>query len=151
MPQTGLATFDTAVHKANEWLNRIGEAAHIEDKRRSYEVLRATLHALRDFLLPDEAVDLGAQLPTLIRGIYYESWDPSKTPLTARSRKAFVERVRQELPPDFPFDPQKAIAAVFGLLTERISEGEITQVRNALRKSIREIWPAEAEGQENAT
>jgi uncharacterized protein (DUF2267 family) len=141
MAQTGLPILDTAVHKANEWLDRIGEAAGLTDKQRSYDILRATLHTVRDFIIPDEAVDLGAQLSTLIRGIYYEGWDPSKTPIKPRSRKAFLERVGRELPADFPVNPETAISAVLGLLSERISEGEVTQVRNALRKSIREIWP----------
>ncbi|WP_245322590.1 DUF2267 domain-containing protein [Mesorhizobium sp. WSM3882] len=41
--------------------------------------LIATLHALRNCLDRDEAVYMGAQLPALLRGFYYEgvaSWPP---------------------------------------------------------------------------
>jgi uncharacterized protein (DUF2267 family) len=43
--------------------------------------LRATLHALRDRLIIDEVAQLSAQLPMLIRGLYYKGWDPTKTAL----------------------------------------------------------------------
>jgi uncharacterized protein (DUF2267 family) len=44
------------------------EAVSWDDKYRTYRLLRATLHALRDRLPAQEAVHLGAQLPMLIRG-----------------------------------------------------------------------------------
>ena len=62
------------------------------------------LHTLRDRLTVDVAAKLAAQLPTLIRGIYYEDWDPSRTPyqsttsrrssITSPARDAWPERPR---------------------------------------------------------
>ena len=36
------------------------------------------LHAVRDRLQVNDAVSLGAQLPELLRGAYYEQWRPAK-------------------------------------------------------------------------
>jgi len=58
--------------------------------------VRAGLHALRDRLIPDEAVDLGAQLPMLVRGMHYEGWKPNATP-SDDDRQAFLERVEEGL------------------------------------------------------
>jgi hypothetical protein len=55
--------------------------------------LRETLHAVRDFLTVDEAADLSAQLPVLIRGLFFEGWVPAKTPAKMRSVDQFLERV----------------------------------------------------------
>lgn len=53
----------------------------------AYNALRAVLHALRDRLPPDVAVHLGAQLPMLVRGIYYEGWYMAGKPTKERTPK----------------------------------------------------------------
>ncbi len=71
---TGLAVFDTTVQETNLWLKGIMEGLHTDDRHLAYLALRATLHALRDRLGPENAVHLAAQLPMLVRGLYYEGW-----------------------------------------------------------------------------
>src|SRR5687767_2291216 len=93
MSTTDLDVFDAAVQQANLWLKQVAEELHTDNRREAYLALRGTLHALRDNLVIDEAADLAAQLPMLVRGVFYEGWDPSKTPVRDRSRDAFVERV----------------------------------------------------------
>ncbi len=61
----------------------------LSDRHAAYRVLRAVLHALRDRLTVAETVDLGAQLPMLIRGLYYEGWTPNDKPLRERTREKF--------------------------------------------------------------
>src|SRR6266851_4782007 len=73
MSTTGLEVFDTTVQKTNIWLKDIMQALGWEDRHKAYVALRITLHALRDRLTPEEASQLGAQLPMLIRGLYYEA------------------------------------------------------------------------------
>ena len=50
------------------------------DRKLAYNVLKATLHALRDRIGPENAIHLGAQLPILVRGIYYDGWQFAQTP-----------------------------------------------------------------------
>ena len=73
---TGLDVFDTTVHKTHVWLNDIMQELGWEDRHKAYLGLRTTLHALRDRLTVEETAQLAAQLPMLIRGLYYEGWDP---------------------------------------------------------------------------
>jgi hypothetical protein len=56
------------------------------------------LHALRDCLIVDEAVNLGAQLPMLIRGFYYEGWRPEGRPFKYRHKEEFFAQVAKTLP-----------------------------------------------------
>ena len=82
MSNTGYRAFDATVDKTNQVLKAIEEAYQWPKERRqqSYAALRAVLHALRDRLPVQESADLAAQLPVLIRGIYYEGWDPARVP-----------------------------------------------------------------------
>ncbi len=60
-----------AVNAAEDWINDLMRRLGWRDRERVYRVLLATLHALRDSLARDEAVYVGAQLPPLLRGLYY--------------------------------------------------------------------------------
>lgn len=129
------------VHLTNEWLNQLTERLDWEDNQRSYRLLRAALQALRDWLGVNEAAHLGAQLPLLVRGVYYEGWHPANTPVKERDKQAFLSRIEKSFENDPMDDPQEAVSAVFWLLGTRISEGEINDVRQSLPKTLRELWP----------
>ena len=77
----------------------------------------------------------------LIRGFYYEGWDPSQKPERVRSKEAFLAHVAEILPNDPELDPERVTRAVFELLTKRIPRGEIQHVRSSLPKEIKELWP----------
>jgi uncharacterized protein (DUF2267 family) len=141
MSATGLEVFDTTVHKTNAWLNDLLQELGWQDKHGAYLAMRATLHALRDRLTVDEAAQLGAQLPMLIRGFYYEGWDPSDKPLRERHRAQFLERIESEYRGGAPIDPERVSRAVFAVLARRVSEGEIEDVRQVLPAEIRDLWP----------
>ena len=84
MSVTTIPHIEASVHTANVWLKELAQELGWEDRERVYHALRSVLHALRNRLTVDEAADLGAQLPLLIRGLYYEGWDPSSTAVKER-------------------------------------------------------------------
>jgi uncharacterized protein (DUF2267 family) len=141
MSVTGLEVFDRTVHKTNIWLKDLMEMLDCQDRHEAYLALRATLHALRDRLTIEEAAQFAAQLPTLIRGFYYEGWDPTGKPLKERHREEFLARIKQELKPHST-DPERIARAVFQVVANRISEGEVEDVEHILPGEIRELWPA---------
>jgi uncharacterized protein (DUF2267 family) len=138
---TGIEAFERTLQLTNRWLKDLMTRLGTEDRNLAYLALRTTLHALRDRLTVDEAVDLGAQLPMLVRGFYYEGWRPAGTPVKGHSKEAFLEHIRAESHA-LDFDPEPAARAVFGLLAERITAGEIEDVKGMLPQPIRELWPA---------
>ena len=97
MSTTGVASLDHTIQETNVWLNAVAEQLQL-DRHDSYVALRAVLHALRDRLPPEVAVHLGAQLPMLVRGIYFESWNPSHNPAKPRNLEAFMARVAEKFP-----------------------------------------------------
>lgn len=141
MTTTGLETIDHSVQVTNEWLKDLGNLMDWQDRHRSWRLLRAVLHPLRDWLQVNEAAHLGAQMPTLIRGLYYEGWRPAGTPVKPRSRDDFCVRVDKAFEPDSLPDVEDAISAVFVLLSRHVSKGEVADVRQSLPKDLRDLWP----------
>ena len=137
---TGLESFDTAVQKANIWLKELMQEMGIDSRRRAYMALSAVLHTLRDRLTIDEAADLGAQLPMLIRGIYYDEWDPSRNPVKDRHLEDFLNHIRGNYRGDGEVDFEKMAKAVFRLLKHRITEGEIEDVKGMMPRELQELW-----------
>lgn len=135
-----LAGLDHAIQLAHEWIKELDRNFGWGDEARTYRLLRAVLHALRDRLPVNEAADLGAQLPLLIRGIYYDQWRPARTPIKPRDLPEFLGRVDAEFEADPIDDPEWAISNVFGYLSQRVSEGEIEDVKQALPASVKYLW-----------
>ena len=141
MNTTGLEVFDATVQKTNTWLNELMLLVDFRGKRQAYEGLRATLHALRDRLTVEETAHLSAQLPMLIRGLFYEQWDPTGKPLKIRHLDEFLDAVRRPLPADYPCEPEDVARAVFSLLASRIADGEVEDVKHLLPAALRTLWP----------
>jgi uncharacterized protein (DUF2267 family) len=142
--QSQVSAFATTLQKTHQWLQRLADLAALEDQSQAYTALRAVLHALRDRLTINEAADLGAQLPMLVRGIYYEGWNPSRTPRTEeRHLDEFLDHVRKELDRNaLRIEPNHATRCVFALLSDKVTEGEINEVKQMLPHEVRELWPA---------
>jgi uncharacterized protein (DUF2267 family) len=128
---------DRSVEQTNIWLNEI--AGEFEAGRGdAYRVLRAVLHALRDRVSVDEAAQLGAQLPELVRGIYYAEWNPGATPATGGA-KAFLDRIAREAMLAGDTEAEFALGAVMRTLRRHVSAGEIDDVIAQLPQDLREI------------
>lgn len=140
MSAQGLEGLDRTVQLTHVWINDLDRRLEWNDRARSYRLLKAVLHALRDSLQINEAVDVGAQLPGLLRGAYYEQWRPAQTPVKARTVEGFVALVNEAFQRDPLPDPPKAIMAVFQLLASKITQGEIEDVRGCLPREIRGFW-----------
>jgi uncharacterized protein (DUF2267 family) len=140
---TGLDVFDTTVQQTNLWLKDLMEQLGL-DRKHAYRVLAATLHAVRDRIGPDNAVHLGAQLPMLIRGFYYEGWHVAATPTKIRHKDDFLDYVNSEVFRGLGVDPEVAVRAVFDVMAKRLDAGEVDKLTNLFPKELRELWPAGA-------
>lgn len=140
MTLTGHPPVDEAPQVLAEWLNLLADDLGWQDRGRTYLLLSETLHALRDYLTVDEAADLAAQLPLILRGIWFTGWNPSATPVHPRSKGAFLDRVALRFTREPLANTERAVAAVFDLLRRKISPGEIEQVRKAMRASLQDLW-----------
>jgi uncharacterized protein (DUF2267 family) len=142
MSETGFSTFQTTEEKTNRILREIEEAYGWPEERRnqSYAALRAVLHALRDRLPVDEAAQLGAQLPMLVRGIYYTGRDPSKVPMRM-SPDDFVQRIRAGFPYEIDGDVEQLVHTVLQALRHYITDGEWDDVKSVMPNELASAMP----------
>jgi uncharacterized protein (DUF2267 family) len=139
MSTNGLPVFDKTLQTTHIWLDQIMDRIG-PDRQIAWKVLSTVLHKLRDRLPAEASAHLGAQLPLLVRGVYYDQYRPSEQPTGCRTREEFVAEVAEWLADIRPVDPEEAIKAVFDVLSRNIDAGQVEKVKGLLPKAIREMW-----------
>ncbi len=145
MSANSLAVFDKTIQTTHIWLNDIMNDLG-PDRQVAWKVLSTVLHKLRDRLPLGLAAHLGSQLPLLIRGVYYDQFEPGKLPTECNTREEFVAEVAEWLTDIRPVDPDAAVRVVFATLSRHVSEGQLTKVKEALPKSLRQSWETAESG-----
>ena len=139
---THLDILDRSVEKANIWVNEVAAEMGTADRHDAYRALRAFLHTLRDRLPIVESAQLSAQLPLLIRGVFYEGWQPGRTPLRYRDPKEFLDRVSHEAGFHGDTEASLAVAAVTRVLNRHVSAGEMEDIARTLPDGLRRLMIA---------
>ncbi|ANZ13819.1 hypothetical protein SNOUR_02495 [Streptomyces noursei ATCC 11455] len=137
MPPTHTADFEHAIHSANIWLKAVSEALETDNRHLAHRVLRTWLHMCRDRLTVDVAAHFAAQLPELLRGVYYDGWDPSVVPVKY-DRQGYIDRFVREarVPAE---DVPRIAAAVTGVVRKHVSPGHLEAVLEQLPHDVRAL------------
>lgn len=137
--------FESTIQKTYEWLRDLMDILDWNDEQLAYLALRGTLHALRDRLTIDAGAKLSSQLPMLLRGIYYEGWKPSQTPVKVRTPEEFLDYVHEHFnctALSAYLDIEEIVLAVFQVVADHVSSGQIYRIKQALPYPIAELWPS---------
>lgn len=141
MSAKGLEVIDSTVQKTYEWINELKGRLDWANDRDALRLLRVTLHQIRDRVHVHETAQLSAQLPILIRGMFFEGWQPHLVPLPGRRAADFIAAIEQHIGDALEYRGQEDVVTVFKLLNARISVGEINDIRGNLPEEIRAMWP----------
>lgn len=131
--------FDHAVQKADAWIRDMMRELGTDDPRQAYHALSASLHALRDRLSVEEAAQLAAQLPLLVRGLFYEGWHPASTPVHVRRPEELLLLVQQKAGDGGEMDVERAVAATFEVLRRHVSPGQLASLAHVLPPSLAQL------------
>lgn len=143
MSSTGLEVFDRTLQATNRWVRLMMLELETDDRRLAFNALRGALHAVRDRIGPDKAIHLGAQMPMLLRGAYYEGWHPSAAPARDRRRDDFLDHVADEVPCTGEICPGEAARAGFAVMAQCLDPGETAKLRHILPQDTIDLWPKE--------
>lgn len=136
-----IPVFDKTVQKSKIWIKDVqGEIGFLRPID-AYHLLRAVLHGLRDQLNVHEGAHLSAQLPLLLRGVYYECWNPPQELRKVATKDEFFDLVLSHLGPAVKLSVElpEGIAGVLKVLMRHVSEGEMRDVVNCLSPSLKDF------------
>jgi uncharacterized protein (DUF2267 family) len=142
-----MTVFGKAIERANTWVKGMMAELPTQDPQVGLHALRAGLHALRDRLTVEETAQLSAQLPTVIRGLFFENWRPSGKPLRIRHKDEFLALVAQNFSPRTDVPPDEIVRALFRLMAKHVSPGEIADVVMTLPEPLVELVRSAPEAQ----
>ena len=136
---THIHGLDHSVELTNIWLAELAGELGSDDRREAYRVLRAFLHTLRDRLTVEEAAELAAQLPILMRGVFFQDWRPERSPARYRSRDEFLARFADEAGLQGESTVSFAAEAALRTFQRHVSDGEVTDILALLPVELREL------------
>ncbi len=134
-----LEVLDSTLQKTHQWIDAIALDSHT-DRHTAYQALRAVLQTLRDRLPAEEAAHFSAQLPLLIRGVFYEGYRPAEVPVSL-SREQFLERVRQKIVSARSVDALTLTRQVFSTMDGFLCEGELDKIVDVLPRDFLDLLP----------
>lgn len=135
----GVDVFESTAQKTNLWLKDVERGTRCEDRPKAYAALRAVLHVLRECLPIDETAKLAAQMPMLVRGIFFDGWKPRRKPLRL-TKAEFFRELRECLRGQPDVDCGLAARAVFRTIETHVSPGECAGIKRVLPHEIRALW-----------
>ncbi len=138
---SGIETIDRSIERTNEWLNELSLLLGTEDHGEAFTTLRSVLHALRDRLPLIANSRLAAQLPIVLRGVYYEGWQPDRGHVHTRSLREFLALVERDAPHGDDLSAEDKARSVFGLLVAHLDSGEVDRLVSALPLPVQELFP----------
>lgn len=134
--------FERTNHEAHEWVNDLAGRTGWTNEREVLRLLRSVLGKVRDHLPLDEMAQFSAQLPLILRGMFFEGWQPKLTPIHERHAAEFVAAVEDKVGEVIAYRGVTDIKAVFNVINAHISRGEVEDVRACLPQDLRDLWPA---------
>lgn len=132
---------DRVIQTAYAWIDDMAEQLGPRaNRRQAFSILRTLLHTVRDRLPLEAGAHFAAQLPELLREVYYEGWEPRRVPLKL-SREQFLARFSAcgELPEGMT--PLGAVRAGTRVMDRHLG-GAARKLREALPSDVCELLGA---------
>lgn len=139
--QQSVGTIDKSVELANVWLGEISDELNHINKEDAWACLNAVLRTVRDRVPVDEAAHFAAQLPMVIRGSFYEGWNPSQAPHKWRHRDEYLSAVRDRLPGRENVDIEETVRAVLKVVGHHMTHEELEKLKSIHPQEVRDLWP----------
>ncbi len=130
---TGLDVFDASIQKTNRFFSNVEKLLGWNEQRRNqtYKILRVILHGFRDRMTTEAVVNFSAQLPLILKGVYFESYNAANKP-EKYEKNTFLSNVQKEILYDVDYSMPELVRAIVMTFTDNFSDESV----NVLEKSL---------------
>lgn len=134
--------FENSVQKSEGWIKEMQSELDWVSADSAYHLLRSVLHVLRDNFSIDEAAHFSAQLPLVLRGTFYECWNPQKNQVQGLTKEEFLNAVRSNMGPSdrLNYDFEKGVVVAVGVIMNHISQGEMDDIIQSQKHSLKNFF-----------
>lgn len=137
--QSSINIVDQNIKVINTWLKDISAELDGITEEEAWSRLRAVLQTIRDRITVNEAADFAAQLPVIVRGLYFEGWRPAETPHKWRHRDDYMEAFNRKL--DGVDNGEETLKAVLRVMDRHLGNNELNRVKEMHPKEVWDLWP----------
>ena len=139
--------FNQYATEGNTFLKDYTKEMDLGDNRdQAGRIFIAIMHALRDIIPPEESLQLIAQFPMFLKGVYVNRWNIKRKKPKVKHMAEFLELVRQHdgdaAVNDFEYSDElaeKYVNTTFIYLRKYVSLGEIEDIRDVLPKDLKRM------------
>lgn len=137
-----ISILEKNIQHTMRWVYAIEEECNWEEdnKKEAFLALRVVLRELRDLLPLETAIHLSAQLPLLIRGLFFENWSPHVNQPKIRRKEEFLASIADGLFSYPDVDPEEITRSVLKVLSGKISKGELEKIIAVLPNDIKNLF-----------
>lgn len=134
-----VTVFARTTHKSQIWINEMQEELKWLNGDSLYHLLKAVLQSLRDQMNVHEAAHFSAQLPLILRGAFFEGWNPHTQQLSGVTKEDFLEAVKGRLShAGLPqFELEAGVLTTLNVIKKHISAGEMDDLVSQVEPSLK--------------
>lgn len=136
--------FERYAAEGERFINEVAAELNIP-RNTAARITRAVLHALRDRMPADNAVQFAQGLPMALKGVYFDQYDISDAPVKIRSAEDFLDYVEEKnlLNADYDFgrvgSTAEAVRGVFRVLEDYMDPNQTEDVKHVVGRDIRQL------------
>lgn len=134
---------------SREFLSKLTKELENGDSTKStIRTLKAVFTVLRRRLSIEESFDLVSQLPYLLKAMYVDGWKPGADTKKIKNDSEFIVEVlntdQLNKQRDFgtPQEVERRVRAVFKVIQEHVSSGEIEDIKSCMPQAMRGLLQA---------
>ena len=142
-------TYRHASREFRAFVEDVKERTGLQSDNMVYTAVDGVFRTFRRRLVVADAIAFANVLPSVLRAIFIQDWDPSEPPRPFTDRKSMTQEA-QALRKNHNLTPDNAIEAVAWSLWRRVDHGEFERVLARMPPEAREFWNVDAEPQEIA-
>lgn len=139
--------FNQYASEGYHFLKEYSKALNLENRpEQAGRIFASIMYAMRDIIPPEESIQLVAQLPMFLKGVYVNGWSMKREKPKVKRMADLVELVKKYDYPaadsDFAYNDElveRYIDTTFIFLRKYISAGELNDIRAGLPKELKSI------------